>query len=263
MVSQNSLSDLRSQVADLERRAGRKISRIKRQAGAIVAGSQFDPRKEKGRAAKMRRRDLESYARRLNTFVSRGTQFEAGVRGAPLPRQKFRQLEKVTDEAIRIAKSRIDPFRNERLPGPGTETIGQRQDKIRTGHPTAMNMGYIPPKLHPFNIKDVAALDRLTKANRKRTTKKWAREEHKRAQVELGKMVEVFNDQSLINDVMSLTYGQFDMIWNLTRFADAMSLGYHSIQAKYTDKQQVPESVIRDQINEAKSILDWVKKFKI
>lgn len=247
----------------MHRNATRKMARIKRTVGAEVAGSQFDPRKDAGKISGMRRRDLESYSRQLQQFNSRRTQFEAGARGAPLPRQKFRGYKASEQAAIRVAESKLAPLKNERLPGPGTETIGQRQAKIRTGHPTAMNMGYIPPERKAFNIKDVAALDALTKANKKRTTKKWAREEHKRAQSEFLKMVEVFKDDKLNSDVMKLTYGQFDVLWNFTRFADAMSLSYHHIKQKYTAKQEIPESVLKDQVTEAKTLIDWVKKFKI
>lgn len=263
MVSQNHLSELRSRIAKLEKNATRKISRVRRTVGAEIAGTQFDPRKEKGKAATMRGRDLEAYARRLSAFTSRTTQFEAGVRGAPLPRAKWKQAEAANRAARAVAEQKLKPIADKRLPGPGTETIGQRQAKIRSNHPTAMNMGFIPPEIKPFNIKDVAALDKLTKANKKRTTKKWAAEEHKRAQNEFMKMVEVFKDDSLNKDVMKLSMGQFDVLWNFTRFADAMSLTYHSIKQKYTAKQEVPESVLKDQVNEAKSLIDWVKKMKI
>ena len=265
MVSQNdeSLQDLRARVARLEKNAGRKAARIKRTVGAVIAGSEFDPRKEKGKAAKMRRRDLETYARRLSAFNSRSTQFEAGVRGAPLPRKGFQKLISVEQQARDAAEAKLKPLRNERLPGPGTETVGQRMDKIRTDHPTAMNMSYIPPIHKPFNIKDAQALDKLTKANQKRMSPAFAKAEHKRAQKEFLKMVEVFRSESLKKDVLALTYGQFDVLWNFTRFADATSLGYHHIKSKFTPKQEIPESVLQDQLSEAKSLIDWVRKFKI
>jgi len=262
MVSTNeSLADKRARAADLERRVGRKFSRIKSKNDAVVAGSEFDVRK--GAAVqKMRTRDIEAHIRKLEKTLDRSTQFVAGVRGAPLPVQQWRKYKAIETAVREKYESDLTPFANERLPGPGTETIGQRQKKIRTGHPTALNMGYVPPERLPFNVKDAKALVELTKSNAKRMTKKWAREEHKRAQEEFSKMVGVFKDESLNADVMGLSYGQFDMIWNLTRFADAMSLGYHHIKSKLDAKEEVPESVIKDQVAEAKSIIEWVKKFE-
>lgn len=258
------LPDLRARAAELEKRVGRKFSRIKSKTGAVVAGTQFDPRKGKN-VQSMRTRDVQAHIRKLENALDRKTQFVAGANGAPLPRQKWNTFE-AGQQALQ-AKRAIDlaPFANERLPGPksATETIGQRQEKIRSKHPTALNQVYTPPVLKPFNVKDAEALITLTKSNAKRMTRKWARDEHKRAQEEFKKMVEVFKDDSLTADVMNLSYGQFDMIWNLTRFADAMSLGYHHIKAKHTAKQKVPESVMKDQIAEAKSILEWVKKFDV
>ena len=270
MVSNNeSLNELRQQVAKQVTNAGRKISRIRKTTGAVVEGTKFDPRNNKD-VTKMRRRDLEAYSRRLTNFTSRKTQFLPGARNAPLPVAKWADYE--ASQAALAAKRAADiaPFKDERLPGPGRdgsglsdETIGQRQEKIRSKHPTTLNQIYTPPKLEPFNVKDADSLTKLTKSNKKRMTKKFEREEHKRAQTELKKMMEVFNNDALTNRAMSLTYGQFDMLWNLTRFADAMSLGYHQIKAKYDAKESVPESVLQDQISEANTLLDWVEKFKI
>jgi hypothetical protein len=260
MVSKNNeLAAKRARAADLEKRVGRKWSRTKATTGAVVAGTEFDPRK--GAAVKtMRTRDVEAHIRKLENALSRKTQFVAGAKG-PLPRAAFNTYAKGAQAVRDKFANDLTPLANERLPGPGTETIGQRQAKIRGKHPTAMNMGYVPPVLEPFNIKNAESLIKLTKSNKKRMTRKWAKDEHKRAQEEMGRMVGIFNDPGLITDVQGLTYGQFDMIWNLTRFADAMSLGYHHIKAKLDSKEEVPESVLQDQIAEAKSIIEWVKKF--
>lgn len=264
MASDNSsLAGKRARAADLERRVSRKISRIKSKTGAIVANTEFDPRKGAGKVQTMRTRDVESHIRKLEKTLSRATQFVAGVRGAPLPRKAFNAYKTGEQALTGKAEADIARFANERLPGPGTETIGQRQAKIRTKHPTAMNKGYIPPERQPFNIKDIESLKKLTKSNAKRMTKKFAKAEHERAKVEFGKMVEVFKNEKLTKDVTSLSSGQFDMLWNLTRFADAMSLSYHHIKAKFSDDEQVPESVLKDQIEEATSLVAWVKKFKI
>jgi len=209
--------------------------------GAIVADTQFDPRKEKGRAATMRTRDAEAYIRKLQGFISRKTQFLAGAAG-PLPVKawnKFNQGQHALQEKRAID---LSPFANERLPGPpsATETVGQRQEKIRTKHPTALNQVFTPPVLKPFNVKDLDSLTKLTKANAKRMTKKWAKAEHERAQNELKQIVAVFRDAGISNDVQGLSYGQFDMLWNLTAFADKASLAYHSIQSKYAADQEIP-----------------------
>jgi hypothetical protein len=259
----NDLPALRARAVDLERRVGRKISRIKSKTGALVAGTEFDPRKAKGAAATMRTRDAQAYIRRLENTLSRSTQFVAGVRGAPLPRAAFNEYKATEAKLIGVRKAEIGKFADERLPGPGTETVGQRQAKIRGPHPTAMNMAYIPQEREPFNIKDAAALKKLTAANKRRVNKRFSQKEHKRAREEFAQMVAVFNDPTLSASVSGMSKNQFDMMWNLTRFADAMSTAYHHIRAKYSAKQQMPESVMQDQISEAKSIIEWVKKLKI
>lgn len=273
MVSRkNRLNELREQANKLESRAGRKISRNKKTTGALIADTKHDPRRDPSKVSRYNTRQMESYVKSLETFNSRATQFEAGVRGAPLPRKAF-QAYKAKENAVRkLAKDKMAPWMNQKLPGPGStptniregdETIGQRAEKIRAKHPTVTNQGYLPPERQPKNIKDADSLTKLTKANQKRMTKKFQREEHKRAREELKQMVAVFQDDGLEKNIMGLTKGQFDILWNFTKFADALSLTYHHIQAKGKKKQELPQELIDNQINQAKTLIEWVKKFKI
>lgn len=276
MVSRkNRLNELREQANTLESRAGRKISRNKASKGVIISDTKFDPRRDPSKVSRYNTRQMEAYVKSLETFNSRATQFEAGARGAPLPRKgKYGWKDyKSGENAVRkLAKDKMAPWMNQKLPGPGStptniregdETIGQRAEKIRAKHPTVTNQGYLPPERQPKNIKDSDSLTKLTKANHKRMTKKFQREEHKRAREELKQMVAVFQDDSLDKNIMGLTKGQFDILWNFTKFADALSLTYHHIQAKGKKKQELPQELIDNQINQAKTLIEWVKKFKI
>ena len=262
MVSpQNDIAALRARVAKAEQSAARKIQRNKREKGVELAGSQFDPRKPSANINSMRSRDLLAYERRLKSFTNRRTQFEAGVRGAPLPRQDWERY-KATETKLRAqAEKALEPMKDVKLPGPGDETVGQRAAKIRTKHPTATNQGYLPPERQPKNVKDADSLKKLTASNRKRMTKKFRVDEHERARVEFGKMVEVFKDDSLSKAIDKLTTAQFDMLWNLTKFADAVSLTYHHIKSKNTAKQQAPQEVIESQLSQAKTLVEWVSQF--
>lgn len=273
MVSRkNRLNELREQVATLEGRAGRKISRNKSSKGIIIADTPSDPRRNPSKVGRYNTRQLESYVKSLQTFNSRSTQFEAGVRGNPLPRQQWVKY-KAGENAVREqAAKAMEAVKDARLPGPGStptkiregsETIEQRAAKIRAKHPTVTNQGYLPPERQPKNIKDADSLTKLTKANNKRMTKKFQREEHKRAREELKQMVAVFQDDKMEKNIMNLTKGQFDMLWNFTKFADALSLTYHHIKAKGKKKQDLPQELIDNQINQANTLIEWVKKFKI
>jgi len=261
MASEN-IESIRARVARKEANAARKIRRNVAKGVTDLPGSKFDPRTDKD-VTKMRTRDLQAYERRLDSFTSRSTQFEAGSRGAPLPRQKW-QAYKQSENAVRDAfNAALDPLRNIPLPGPGDETIGIRQDKVRTKHPTAANIGYVPPERKPFNVKDVDALDKLTKSNRKRMTKRWKGDEYKRAQNELMQMVSVFEDDALNKSVVGMTKGQFDVLWNMTGFADKMSITYHHYQKKYTPKQQMPQELIDTELAQAKELITWVKQLDL
>lgn len=250
----------------------RKISRNKRAKGVEIGGTKFDPRRDKSRTKGYTVKQLESYVSSLSTFNGRKTQFDAGAKGAPLPRTKWAPYKNSEQAVHEKYQKSIAPWENVKLPGPGStpehivegsETIGQRAHKIRAKHPTAMNMGYLPPERQPFNVKDADSLEKLTKANKKRMTKKFDKSEHERAVAEFTQMVSVFKDDELNDSVQGLTKGQFDVLWNFTRFADAMSLSYHSIVAKHKTKQEMPQEIIDTQVREAKTLINWVKKFKI
>jgi len=263
MASQNneSLSERRARVAKLQANAARKIARNARK-GVQLEGTQHDPRTGKD-IDRMRSRDLDALERRLQKFNSRSTQFEAGVRGAPLPRAKWLEYKKSETAVREKFSNELGKVADVKLPGPGDETIGIRQDKMRTKHPTAANMAYVPPERKPFNVKDLDALNKLTKSNKKRMTAKWAREEHKRAQKELQQMVAVFEDDELSDMVKGMTKGQFNILWNFSTFADSMSITYHHYQKKFTPKQKMPQELIDNELAQAKTLINWVKKLNI
>jgi len=271
MVSE-SISERRARLAKLAGNAARKIARNKRDKGVIIAGTDQDPRRDPTKVAKYNSRQLDAYERQLRQFNSRTTQFEAGVRGAPLPRAKWLDYKK-SEQAVRNKfEADMAPHANTKLPlGKddkgrlvlSDETIKNRQDKMRTKHPTALNMAYVPPERKPFNVKDLDSLTKLTKANKKRMTARWSQQEHKRAQKELQQMVAVFEDEELSNMVKGMTKGQFNVLWNFTRFADNMSITYHHYQKKYTPKQKMPQELIDNELNQAKTLIEWVKKMKL
>lgn len=262
MVSEP-LNQRRNRLIRMEANAGRKIARNRREKGVELEGSSLDPRRGTEKIGKYNSRQLDALERRLTEFNSRRTQFEAGVRGAPLPRAAWLKYKESETRVREKFNAELKPIKDVRLPGPGDETVGIRQDKMRTKHPTALNMAYVPPERKPFNVKDLDSLNKLTKANKKRMTAKWNREEHKRAQKELQQMVEVFEDAELSKMVEGMSKGQFNVLWNFTKFADNMSITYHHYQKKYTPKQKMPQELVDNELAQAKTLIQWVKGMKI
>lgn len=117
-------------IAKKQRAAGQKVSKNERQ-GVPVRASGFDPRRPMAEVRAMSGRELRSYERRLDTFVSRRTQF-TGINfgGAAVPRSTwntYRRLEARYNAITAARESRIAAIR---LPGSdgGRQdmTIGQR-----------------------------------------------------------------------------------------------------------------------------------------
>jgi hypothetical protein len=271
MASNESLNARRARVAKLQQNAARKIARNAREKNLDLAGGQYDPRTNKD-IGKMRSRDLDALERRLTRFNSRATQFERSTTGDPLPIAKWREYKKSEQDLRNMFAKNMEPVKNKKLPlGEDSkgriilsdETIEQRQNKMRTKHPTAANMAYLPPERKPFNVKDLDSLTKLTKANKKRMTQKWAAGEHKRAEKELKQMVEVFEDEELNQLIKGMSKGQFDILWNFTRFADNMSITYHHYQKKYTPKQKMPQELVDNELAQAKTFIRWVKGMNV
>jgi hypothetical protein len=112
-------------IAKKQRAAGQKVSKNERQ-GVPVKSSGFDPRRPMAEVRAMSGRELRSYERHLDAFVSRRTQFTAlNFGGSAVPRSHWRTYQRLEARNNRIAQAREAAIANIKLPGQDM-TIGQR-----------------------------------------------------------------------------------------------------------------------------------------
>ncbi len=92
MASRGELAELRAEAMMRTRQAGKKISRNKK-SGILLSGTQYDPRKSAKQISRMNSIQLKSYTEKVNTFLSRQTQF-VGTVMEPVPRALFERYKR-------------------------------------------------------------------------------------------------------------------------------------------------------------------------
>ena len=222
------LDSKRAEVLRLQRNAGKKISRVKGKQGAVVAGSEYDPRRALSDISTMRGRDLDAMIRRLTRFNSRDTQFVAGHEGVPMPRTDWRAYVAAQEGLNAKKKREHDSVKD--IPMPlGDETIGQRTAKMTPDHAGAGNPAvnpFRPVNRLPGDITGTAKLKALTKKLRKQQGSKWDAEEHIATRNIFRDMIDKIGAPELAAAVGALSPKQFMVMWHYTSFASDLSRWY-------------------------------------
>lgn len=259
------LDSKRAQAIKLQRNAGKKISRNKSAQGAIIAGSEYDPRKALADISTMRGRDLDAHIRRLTKFNSRQTQFVAGHEGAPMPRSDWQAYIAAQNGLNTKKKREHDSVANIPLPL-GDETIGQRTAKMTPDHAGAGNPAVNP--FRPVNRKagDIVSnkkLKELTKKLRKQQGSKWDAEEHIATRDIFSDMIGRIGAPELSDAVGKLSAKQFMMMWHYTDFARALSEWYHIVKELVDGgEKEWYEDAIEDAFDDVWVYVRWAEKIK-
>jgi hypothetical protein len=256
------LNALRSQALHLTKRATHKISRLKSKQDVIVAGSEYDVRKPPKLIKRYNARQLEAYINRQTQFVDRSTQFVPDAQHRPIPAAEFKQLHIAQQRFHDKMQAQLDAKRDT-LTASGTETIGQRRDKMRSdrklaGNP-AVNDPYDPKVNKSTDIASRKAIKTLLKDAEYKNTKGWDDKELRRQIGEFSKMVNRIGDADLAASVKKLSAAQFRSLWNDEGFANAVSQQYAISQTALVDEEDKPwhTQIIHDAFTDARRMAEW------
>jgi len=274
-MASNELNALRSQALHLTKRATHKISRLKNlpdNRNVIVAGSEFDTRRNAKQLGRMNSRQLQAYIARQTQFVDRGTQFVPDAQHRPIPAAEFKPLEYWQGVRRQRAQAKLNTVGDTLLPGsydakgnlkPGTETIKERRAKMRSdrklaGNPS-VNDPYEPKVNKSTDIANRKAIKALVKEARQQSTAGWDNKELKRQIGEFSQMVNRIGDADLAAAVKKLSAGQFRTLWNDTPFAVAVSTQYEIVRTDLISEEDKPwhMQVIHDAFADARRLVDW------
>ena len=264
-MATNDLAAKRSQALHLTKRATHKISRLKSARDVIVAGSEYDPRKNKKLIARYTEKQLDAYIARANQFVDRSTQFVPDAHRRPIPAQEFKALHIAQQKHHDRMQAQLDAKRNTPTAS-GTETIGQRRDKMRSdrkmaGNPS-VNDPYDPKVNKSSDIASRGAVKKLLKDAEQKLTKGWDNKELKRQIGEFSKMVDRIGDADLAASVGRLSPAQFRSLWNDEGFAAAVSSQYEIVRTTLVAEEDKPwhVQIISDAFADARRMVDWAGK---
>lgn len=266
MVANGGVDPLRADVDRLRRAVTRKISRLKTQHGAVLSGTKLDPRRAPRQHGRYTQRQLETYKRSLEKFLSRNTQFVGDSRGRPIPKTVWSRYVKAEKRFGELVESRFGSVRD--LQTPYGETLGERMAKMTPDHPTLSGAEsrqfYRPAKRRPDNVKDIKALLRLTKDLENKSDPKYFEKLTKRVRGQFDAMVETVNEPKLKELVSKLTDEQFAAAWHYGGLPTALGLGYEIMQKMLSDKEKPWHSkILADSMGEAYAIVKKAQTWKI
>jgi len=256
-----------AQATNLQRGATRKISRLKTKVDVVVAGTEYDVRKPPRTIKRLTTRQLEVHISRLQQFNSRSTQFVPDAHRRPIPAAEFKEYKTAEKMAVKNAQDVYNSIKDI-MGSSGTETLGQRREKMRSdrklaGNPTVQDP-YSPRVRDPKNIANRQALKKLTKDEKRRSERGWEDRELNRQIGEFGQMISRIADPDMESAVRALTPGQFRVLWNDTNFPTALGQKYEIKQLLVAGKDkpwfaEVLDNAFADIWKE----INWAKKLDL
>lgn len=268
MAGNSEVNRLRDLARKRHRAATQKISRAKKQTGAELSGSKFDPRKELGSLKRMNSIQLKAHIARLETFVSRETQFVAGKNNIPLPASKFQKVKELEKQYNETGKKNLSQIENVFLDSAGM-TVGERVAATLPKHPTmappASHAPHLPYNRSSKGIPNEKALDKLIKDMKAKTKPGYVRKKLNQQWDAAEKMVEGIRNSKLADEFATLTDKEFNMLWNYTNFAEVSSLDYLIRKSMLHDDEELAwyDVALDTQLREARKRIGEIKALKL
>lgn len=262
MVDNDDLDSLRADVERMRRSATRKISRLKTGKSVVISGTEFDPRRATKAHKSYTRKQLKSYQRELENFLSRKTQFVPDASRRPIPRNEWLDYKKVEAQHRDSVGKIFERMKNVELPS--GETVSERLAKMdvlhKQMHNPVTNPFYDPRDRSSSDVTSRESLRKLQKDLKKKSSPRNQSARVSEARSQLEKMLSVINSPEIASAVKSLSQGQFVALWNYTAFASAIAMSYDSAQKMLTPREESwGHEKIRQQSNDAMELISWAK----
>lgn len=265
MSESGDLEYLRIEVARMRRAATKKISRVKLRHGAMVTGSEFDPRRSTHLETHYTEKQLIAYRDKLAHFLSRSNQYVPDAYKKPMPRAEFTEYKRQENAYRSSAGGVYERIKNVELPS--GETIAQRLAKMdvlhKAMHNPTVNSIFDPHTRASYAFTSRDALKKLTKAMKRDASPKAIKRKVSDARKQFAAMMDVINMPELFAATKGLTNDQFIALWNHTSFAGAVALSYTSAMKMFTPKEESwGTEMLRQQMGDAMEMIEWAKRIK-
>lgn len=258
---------LRREIAKRRQAATNKITRTKRQNGANLAGSEFDPRRKSGIENRYNARQLRGYLTELNDFMRRSNQFVGGNRGVPLRAGQFRQYKKLEAQQESLRQAHDERMGSIQTPT-GMSIAGNKQ-MLHQGAGNAVYGPYRKFDREAGEITSPESLSKLIKDMRNRVSSEFLPGRIQQGKENLKKALTVIGRTEFLDDIDKLTDYQFDAFWYGTNVAEAVFMQYgieteriaSEVEGEEpTRKERAQDKVIQDAVDELGSVLQWASE---
>lgn len=202
---------------DLERRAKRKLQRLKRKGVAVGNISPLEKVDESNTRA------VKAYNARLESFIDRRNAYLAGRDGTPIPRavwQEYKRTRKAWEKAHDKFWREFGDKRIITAHGKQDMTLREYAAQAK-GKGAAFGGAGIRPIPPIEKVRGVADLQTRMEAMRNEMSEDYLKRRAKTLKQNLIRHVDVFNDVRIDKAVRALTVNQLIVLQNLTNFVPA------------------------------------------
>lgn len=269
MRRKSPLDGLRSEVRKRRGQVTAKENRIKRNTGVDVRGTAADPRRPVNAVERMNTAQLNSYKRELDAFMSRSNGFVAGANNAPIAKSDWLAYKKVEREFNKVGASHFDQIANIFIPVSGM-TIAERDKLMMPDNKRAqgevVHRPYGEVNRKAANVKSADALNKLKAAMEKKLSHDYLPSQIAAGRKQLSQMLEgMGGGDAMQADADALSDSQFNVLWNYTNFATAVSAisesgGHRSKATKAADSSdRYMAGVVEGYSDDIRKFFGWAK----
>lgn len=245
----------RAHVKDAERRARRKIKRLKNKGirtGGIAPFRDVDPSNT---------RELNSYARDLEKFISRSTRFVAGRDGTPIPYTAYRDYKRIERQWNREHNKYWQKFAQHPFLtayGESDTTLGMRSAMAHVKGLPFGNIDY-QRELLPEQIRSVKDLEQRKKILKRELSPSFQRKRITQLRKNLLEHAATFNDPRIPNMIKKLSNEQLFALQNFTNFVP-IYYRYMSTNVEITLGEDIDAIEHDAQVEHMLMLIEQVKK---
>lgn len=261
----NDSDSLRAEIQRLKKAVTRKVSRIKTGQDIYISGTSQDPRKAAASVKGMNESQLRSYGHALAAFLDRGNQYVPDSQHRPMPRAEWRNYKRLESEWNQRVREHMENINSIRLPS--GMTVAERDAMLRPDHPQMANPTVNGPReidRTSTNVAGSARLKHLMDQMQRRLGEDYFDQLNASGKETFGKMIDRIGDDAFSRDVDRLTPEQFEVLWNWTPFATAISFQYELAMKELSarDKETWAGTVQHNAVREAREYVEWARGLK-
>jgi len=271
MASRDEINAKRLQASKRHRAASQKVSRLKSK-DVLISGTKYDPRVAPEKIKRYTSKQLDAYIAKVDSFVSRETQFVAGAKGKPLPatggRYTWGNYARMQKQLNKDKAKGLADISDIYIPSQGM-TVGERVEMSTPKHPVmsppASYAPHIPYSKSSRGIPNEKQLKELVRDMERKQGGAYFEKKHKSQLTAAKKMIKGISNKELAKEFKSLTPWEFNLLWNYTNFAEVTATDYVIRQSMMHDKKELAwyDHALNTQLSQAKERIKEIKAISL